>query len=43
MRQIIMNRIITGNALLCTYIKEGADFRSGNYANREAFSLNGNK
>ena len=31
------------NALLCTYIKEGADFRSGNYANREAFSLNGHK
>ena len=27
------------NALLCTYIKEGADFRSGSYAKREAFKL----
>ena len=27
------------NALLCTYIKEGADFRSGNYAKRKSFEL----
>lgn len=30
------------NALLCTYIKKGADFRAGNYAKREAFELNEN-
>ena len=27
------------NALLCTYIKEGADFRAGNYAKRKSFNL----
>ena len=27
------------NSLLCTYIKEGADFRSGNYAKRKSFEL----
>ena len=27
------------NALLCTYIKEGADFRAGNYAKRKSFEL----
>ena len=26
-------------SLLCTYIKKGADFRKGNYANREVFKL----
>ena len=27
------------NALLCTYIKKGADFRAGNYAKRKSFEL----
>jgi hypothetical protein len=27
-------------ALLCTYIKQGADFRAGNYAKRTPFELN---
>ncbi len=27
------------NALLCTYIKKGANYRSGNYARRESFNL----
>ena len=27
------------NALLCTYIKQGANFRSGNYAKRQSFNL----
>lgn len=27
------------NALLCTYIKEGANYRSGNYAKRKSFNL----
>ena len=27
------------NALLCTYIKKGANFRSGNYAKRQSFNL----
>lgn len=27
------------NALLCTYIKDGADFRAGNYAKRKSFNL----
>ena len=27
------------NVLLCTYIKEGADFRAGNYAKRKSFEL----
>ena len=30
------------NALLCTYIKEGADYRSGNYAKRKSFHLRRN-
>ena len=27
------------NVLLCTYIKEGTDFRAGNYAKRKSFEL----
>jgi len=33
------NSHIDRNALLCTYIKEGADFRAGNYAKRKSFNL----
>ncbi len=33
------NSSLDRNALLCTYIKEGADFRAGNYAKRKSFNL----
>ena len=33
------NSMKNRNALLCTYIKEGADFREGNYAKRKSFNL----
>lgn len=33
------NSLKNRNALLCTYIKKGAEFRAGNYAKRKSFEL----